>query len=320
MSQPTEHDAKPIPSQNRRGFLLGSGVGIAALASTARAQEENLQSADGSKLLSGKVALVTGAARGIGRAIAEALSAEGASVIALDIAKDIEGHPVSLSSQSDLNQTVDALTKRGSRAVAVTADIRNLEQLKMAIDQGMKELGGLDIVVANAGIAGNMPFLENEDQDYVRHWELLTDVNVRGTANTLRATLPKLAGQKQGSVILTSSTFGRQGNATNPAYVGTKWATTGLMKSAALEMGPHGVTVNAIAPTGVKTGLTGGLEGEELAQANKFFKESYHALPEGILSPEDIAGAAVFLASPWAAKVTGTTIDVAAGANARYTA
>ena len=307
-------------NEGRRNFLVGSGLGLAALATTASAQNSDNAEEVSPKILKDQVALVTGAARGIGKAIAVALAEAGANIVALDIAKDIDGHGVKLSRPDDLKATVTELEELGVKATSIQADIRDLKAMQAAVQTCVNKFGMIDILIANAGIAGDQPFLKNEDADYSRHWGLIADVNIKGTANTLRAVLPQLAKQRSGRVVMTSSTFGRHGNAANPAYVSSKWATTGLMKAAALEMGPHNVTVNAIAPTGVQTGLTGGLSGDELAAANKFFKESYHALPVGILQPEDIAGAAVFLASPWAARISGSTIDVAAGANARYTA
>ena len=126
--------------------------------------------------------------------------------------------------------------------------------------------------------------------------------------------------RQTGNIIITSSTFGRQGNGMNPAYVTSKWELVGLTKAAAIELGEFGVTVNVIAPTAVRTGLGGPQTEAERAESNEWLQANYHQLPIGLLEPEDIAGTVVFLASPAARYITGVTIDVAAGANARYTA
>jgi NAD(P)-dependent dehydrogenase (short-subunit alcohol dehydrogenase family) len=123
-----------------------------------------------------------------------------------------------------------------------------------------------------------------------------------------------------GNVIIITSTFGRQGNDTNPAYVTSKWGLVGLTKAAAIELGEFGITVNAIAPTAVRTGLGGPQTEQQRAESNEFLEANYHTLPVGLLEPADIGGTAVFLASPAAKYISGAVIDVAAGANARYTA
>ena len=208
----------------------------------------------------------------------------------------------------------------GRLYATIQADIRD----RTAISDGLAAASGsvspLGIVVANAGIAGNQPFLDTPDAEWTDAWNLITDVNVKGTANTIRAAGPTLVANGGGAIIVTSSTFGRQGNATNPAYIASKWALIGLTKAAALEFGPTGVTVNAVAPTAVRTGLSGPQTEEQRAQSDEWLDANYHAQDVGLLEPEDIAGTVVYLASSAARYVTGATVDVAAGANARYTA
>jgi SDR family mycofactocin-dependent oxidoreductase len=266
-------------------------------------------------MLDGQVALVTGAGRGIGRACAVALARAGAHVVALDIARSIEGHPIPLATHGDLAETARAVEATGKRCLTVQADTRDLSQLQEAVKRTLQELGRLDILVANAGI--NAPTKLTEANETA--WRNVVDVNVHGTVNAMMAVLPHMTGRQQGRIIAISSTFGRQGNAGNANYVASKWAIIGLVKAAAIEVGPANITVNAVAPTGVRTGLGGPRTEEQRAQADKFFQESYHYLPVGSLEPEDIAGAVVFLTSPQARYITGTTLDVAAGANARYT-
>lgn len=306
------------------GGAAATGAAVVAMSpgksEASAAAAEVAQGSPGSDELSGQVAFVTGAARGIGQAIAVALANTGADIAGVDILEDIPGHAVPLATADDMAATQRLVEQAGRRFLPIQADIRNLAALRSAVDQTTRELGPIEIAIANAGINSNAGFLAEDDALWQGHWEFNTDVNVYGTANTLRAVLPLMAERRSGRVILVSSTFGRQGNASNPAYVASKWAIIGMAKSAAIEVGDFGVTVNAIAPTAVRTGLGGPRSEEERAQGDEWLQANYHHLPIGVLEPEDVAGAAVFLASPSAQYITGATIDVSAGAGARYTA
>ena len=273
-----------------------------------------------SGMLEGKVAFVTGAARGIGRAIAISLAHAGADIAAVDILQDIQGHSVPMASSEDMNQTKQLVEQAGRRCVTLKADIRDLAALQNAVAQTEQQLGEIDILVANAGVNSNVGFTADDETAWRNHWDIVTDVNVRGTANTLRAVTPSMVERQTGNIVITSSTFGRQGNGMNPAYVTSKWGLVGLTKAAAIELGEFGITVNAIAPTAVRTGLGGPQTEAERTESNEWLQANYHQLPIGLLEPEDIAGTVVFLASPAARYITGAVIDVAAGANARYTA
>lgn len=306
----------------RRHLLAGGALaaGAAALGATGAAAQTTSMPGAQPGILTGQVALVTGAGRGIGRAIAVALAASGAHVAALDIAHDIEGHAVPMARPEDLAETIRLIRAEGRRAVSLQADTRDLDAMSAAVARAERELGPIAVLVANAGVNSNVKFAGTEEAAYRRHWEIVTDVNVKGTANTLRAAMPGMMGRKAGRVVITSSTFGRQGNDMNPAYVASKWALVGLTKAAAIEAGAAGVTVNAIAPTAVRTGLGGPQTAEARASSDEWLKANYHKLPVGLLEPEDMAGTVVYLASPAARYVTGQVVDVAAGANTRYTA
>ena len=310
--------------ETRRDFIKGAGViaagaGLAAATGGAAFAQGTAATAT-PKILQGQTALVTGAGRGIGRAIVVALAEAGANIVALDIAQNIGNHNVPMASEDDLAQSVSLAKAQGVEAFPVKADIRNLEAQEAAVAQAIERFGKLDIAVANAGVGSQATFTGTSKAEYKTHWDLNTDVNVKGTANTIRAVAEHMKANKQGRIIGVTSTFGRQGNASNPAYVTSKWAMVGMIKSAAIEMGEFNVTVNGIAPTAVETGFGGPKTADEKAGVNQWMMENYHKMPIGMLQPEDIAGSAVFLASKHAQYITGTIVDVGAGANARYTA
>lgn len=316
-------------SITRRSIVVGGSAALASVAAagvsqskTATAQSSPIVAQNRSvpSELDGKVAFVTGAARGIGRAIAVALANTGADIAAFDILEDIPGLAVPMAQPQDMEETQRLVEQAGRQCLAVKGDVRDLRVLREAVAQTNRQLGPIDIAIANAGINSNVGFLTNDEQAWHNHWDINIDVNVHGVANTLRAIIPSMAERRTGRVIVVSSTFGRQGNGTNPAYVTSKWALIGLIKSVAIEVGEFGITVNAIAPTAVRTGLGGPRTEEQRVQADDWLQANYHQLPVGILEPDDVAGAAVFLASPAAQYITGATIDVSAGAGARYTA
>lgn len=313
-----ENETNTASNLSRRRIMAGAlAAGATVGVAGSRAQAQTLAAAS---MLDGQTALVTGAARGIGRAIAVALAEAGANVASVDVLEDLDGFPIPMGTASDLDETKAAVEAAGRRFMSVKADIRDLAALRAGVARTQAELGPIDILVANAGVNTNAGFLSDDEAAWRTHWDMITDVNVKGTANTIRAAMPGMVERQSGRVIIISSTFGRQGNGTNPAYIASKWAVIGLAKAAAIEAGKSGVTVNTIAPTAVRTGLGGVRTAEQNAQADEWLKANYHQLDVGILEPEDIAGSAVFLASPAAAMITGSTIDVSAGAAARYTA
>jgi len=312
-------------SLTRRGVVIS---GAAALASTAaiaiqRPDQAIAQQSENTLLpvtrrLNGKIAIVTGAARGIGRACAIALAREGADIVAMDIAHNIDGLSYSLATPADLAETVRLVEAEERRCLSVQADVRDMNQMSDLVERSLQEFGKIDILVANAGVNASASLTEVSDQQ----WRTVIDVNLIGVANSIRAVLPHFIGQKQGSIVAISSTFGRQGTGVGLAhYAASKWGIIGLVKAAALEAAPHNITVNAVAPTAVRTGLGGGVPTDpaELEAAEQDLLQ-YNALPIAVLEPSDVAESVVFLVSPQARYVTGAVLDVAAGANARYTA
>ena len=290
-----------------------AGVAAAATLSSRAEAQEGLPAGP----LAGNTAIVTGAARAIGRAIAVDFARLGADVALLDIADPgaIEGIGYPLASQADLDEAVALVEAEGRAAVPIVADVRDSAALRRAVDTAERAFGRpLDIAAVNAGIVTRATLSEMSDQQ----WRDAIDVNLTGAANTIRAVMPGMMARRSGRIIATASSVGRHGTPGNSHYVASKWGLIGLVKSAALEAGPSTVTVNAVAPTAVDSIRKP--TGEALERANAFLTNHYNALPVGFLEPKSVADAVSFLASPRAAFITGEILDVAAGANARYTA
>lgn len=284
----------------------------------------------GLERLRGKAAIVTGAARGIGRAVAVAFAREGADVMGIDIAASVSSTlEVIPATQDELDQTGRLVEAAGARWLAARIDQRDLAALRAAAATANAAFGRLDILFANAGIQAFKPILEWEDAD----WHDTIDVNLTGTCNAIRAVAPHLVRNGGGRIIVTSSTQGRHGTKYGAAYSASKWGLIGLMKSAALEFGEYGITVNAVIPGLIDTPLT--RHRDRYAQAAGEFKsaKSTNALeadakkkliaksPLGVpwIEPEAIAPVVVFLTSDEARMVSGATYDVTGGDSANYT-
>ena len=195
--------------------------------------------------LAGKAAIVTGAARGIGRAAAVAFASEGADVMGIDIAGPVSATlEVAPATPDELAETGRLVEAAGRRWCAASLDQRDLAALRAAAATARATFGRLDILFANAGIQSFRPILDWEDAD----WHDTIDVNLTGTCNAIRAVAPHLVKNGGGRIIVTSSTQGRHGTKYGAAYSASKWGIIGLMKSAALELGEHKITVNAVIP------------------------------------------------------------------------
>lgn len=282
--------------------------------------------------LQGKVAVVTGAARGIGRASAIQLAREGADIIGIDICAPLrKSFGVKPSNRKELEETGALVKKAHQRWLGIVLDQRNLSALRKAASQAVKAFDGIDILFANAGVQGFSSLLEMEDED----WHTQIDVNLTGTCNAIRAFAPHIIKRGGGRIIVTSSTQGRHGMKNGAAYSASKWGIIGLMKSAALEFGQYGITVNAIVPGLINTPLTRHKERYEqvLQDAGKpsttFVKDEQEAIkilknrtPLGVpwIEPEAIAEMVVFLASDAARMISGATLDVTGGDSAHNSA
>ena len=291
------------------------------------------QDATSSEILKGRVAVVTGAARGIGRAAAIALARSGADVAGIDICAPVDPRSgVTPATQADLDETGQLVRQAGRKWQSFVLDQRDLPSLRSAAAQIEHEFGGIDILFANAGIQSFWPILEMEDSD----WQITIDVNLTGTANAIRAFAPAMVKRGSGRIIVTTSTQGRHGTLNASAYSASKWGIIGLMKSAALELGKHKITVNALVPGLIDTPLTrheeryaqalevagrtptGNLQKDE-EEAKKILQAKS---PLGVpwIDPSDLAPIVVFLASDAARMVSGSTYDVTAGDSANNTA
>ncbi|MHB1536897.1 MAG: mycofactocin-coupled SDR family oxidoreductase [Solirubrobacteraceae bacterium] len=274
----------------------------------------------------GKVAMVTGAARGQGRAHAVGFAAEGADVILCDIgverSEDLHTVPYALGTQDGLRETASQVRALGRSAVACVADVRDGEQLDAAVARGLEELGRIDVLVANAGIASISRLEDMSDA----MWQEMIDINLGGVFKSLRAVVPHMTSRGYGRIVVTSSIVGRQGSANIGHYVAAKWGVIGLVKSLAIELADRGVTVNAVAPTSVDTEMIRNEafsrlflpDGKDLSeQAVRDAYTAINPIPIPWLQPEDVSHAVLFLASEEARFITGEVLPVALGWNAR---
>ena len=271
--------------------------------------------------LDGKVAFITGAARGLGRSHAVLLAEHGADVIALDLCADIDSVDYGLPARADLDETVRLVEAAGRRVVAVQADVRDLAQVRAALAQGLGTFGRLDIVVANAGIGP----AHDDPEHPERAWQTVIDINLTGTWNTVWASKQAIIdGGRGGAIVLTSSTAGLKGAAAGTAggnaYIASKHGVVGLMRSFANELGPHSIRVNSIHPTAADTDLLvdnhTARAGQEPARPRPN-RRAQHALPVDVIDPIDVSNAVLWLVSDTARYVTGITLPVDAGYTVR---
>jgi (+)-trans-carveol dehydrogenase len=269
----------------------------------------------------GKVAFITGAARGQGRAHAVRLAQEGADIIAVDICKKIDTVDlIAASTPEDLAETADLVKGHNRRIFTAEVDVRDYDALKAALDAGVEQLGRLDVIVANAGIGNGGQTLDKTSE---ADWTAMIDINLSGVWKTVKAGVPHiLAGGNGGSIILTSSVGGLKAYPHCGHYVAAKHGVVGLMRTFAVELGAQNIRVNSVHPTNVNTPLfmndgTMRLFRPDLENPGpddmKVVGQLMHTLPIGWVEPEDIANAVLFLASDEARYVTGVTLPIDGG-------
>jgi len=271
----------------------------------------------------GKVAFVTGAARGQGRSHAVRLAQEGADIVAIDIAAQIDTVPYPMATPEDLAETVRQVEALDRRIVATQADVRDFDALKAALDDGVAQLGRLDIVASNAGIAGYAPVDQITDQE----WQDMIDVQLTGMWHACKAAIPHLRAAGGGSIVITSSDAGLFGFPNLAHYNSAKHGVVGLMRTLALELAPDSIRVNSIHPTMVDTPMVNNEPTYKLFRPDvehptqddlRPVAQAMNALPIPWVEAVDISNAVLFLASDEARYVTGVTLPVDAGAYVKH--
>ena len=273
--------------------------------------------------LKDKVALITGAARGIGRAQAVRFAQEGSHIVALDVCGPVETVSIPQSTPADLDTTASLVREAGGRVHSEIVDVRDLDDLQAAVDRGVERFGSLDAVCATAGITSRAMAVEMDEST----WRTMLDVNLTGVWHTCRATAPHLIARGAGSMILTSSIAGLRGLVGVAHYTAAKHGVIGMMRSLANELAPHNVRVNCISPTNVDTPM---IHNDVVSTAFRpdlgrpptraEFAEaarSMNMLAVPWVDAVDVANAALFLASDEARYITAIVLPVDAGATQR---
>ncbi|MEA2172058.1 MAG: hypothetical protein QOF76_5358 [Solirubrobacteraceae bacterium] len=270
----------------------------------------------------GKVALITGAARGQGRSHATHFAREGADIALLDVPDPIDSVPYPLATSADLDATAKLVENEGRLAHRIVADVRRIEDMRAAVASTVAMLGAVDIIVANAGIVTYHQLVDMPDAA----WDDMIDVNLTGVANTIRAVLPHMIERRSGRIIVTSSQSGRRGVPNLAHYSATKWGLIGLVKTVALETAPlGGITCNAVMPGAVDTPMMHNdaayrvFAPEKDAPSVEDLEErllQMSPMPTAWIDSADISHGVMYLASDEARFVSGVALDIAAGFNA----
>ncbi|MBK8174711.1 MAG: mycofactocin-coupled SDR family oxidoreductase [Rhodospirillales bacterium] len=262
--------------------------------------------------LDGKVALITGAARGQGRAHAVTMAREGADIAALDICRQLSYPRYPLATTDDLAETVRQVGELGRKALRIEADVRSAEDMERAVAETVGTLGHIDILVCNAGIA-DMALCWDITEEW---WDIMLDVNLKGCWLAVKYVVPRMLAQNTGGrILMTSSVAGLRGEPGMAHYCASKWGIVGLAKSLAQELAPYNITVNTLHPTAVNTDIiTGMAQAAGMARHELVdFIFTGHSLPVKLIEAMDVASAALWLASDDARYVTGHTLKVDAG-------
>jgi SDR family mycofactocin-dependent oxidoreductase len=262
--------------------------------------------------LEGKVALVTGAARGQGRSHALALAAEGADIVAWDVPQAMSSPTYPLGTREDLDLTAKLVAEMGRRCLALSVDVRDSGQVRAATERALEEFGRLDIALANAGIVSIGPLVEVTDEA----WEEMVATNLTGVFTTLRAVVPPMVAQGWGRIVVTASMGGRMGIKGQSAYNATKWGVIGLAKSLALEVANDGITVNVVCPCTVRTPMVQPDPDHEVPE--EFLRQLTRANPiaRPWIEAEDVTRAVMYLVQD-PGVLTGTIMEVSLGSSAR---
>lgn len=268
--------------------------------------------------LANKVAVITGAARGIGRATALRFAEEGADVALLDIARDVPGIPYAGAKESQLEEARSEVEALGRKCMALAADVTDTDQINNAISNVAADWGHIDILVCAAGIDSWGKAWELTDEQ----WQTMIDVNLTGVWKTARAVSPTMIEQQSGAMVFIGSVLSHRANKEFAHYTAAKHGVLGVMRAFALELAPYGIRANSVDPTVVHTDMVmnqayldrlGGHEGTTLEEAREYYLK-WNTLPIPWAEPVDIANAALFLASEEARAITGVALPVDLGA------
>jgi SDR family mycofactocin-dependent oxidoreductase len=260
--------------------------------------------------LKGKVALVTGAAHGQGRAAAVALAKEGAHIVALDVAKQLDYPGYTLATSAELEALAAEVGRLGVTCLPFAADVRDDAAVTRAVEETARQLGRIDLLFNNAGICGYGLAHELSEEA----WDAMLDINLKGAWLVARQVIPHMIRQKAGVIVNNSSMMGLRGGARLSHYVASKWGLVGLTKSWAIELAPYNIRVVSLHPTGVNTPMNDGLAAlEGLTPKEVAERSAGNLLPVPWVEPEDVAAAVVFLASDAARFVTGSQFVLDAG-------
>lgn len=307
---------------SRRGFV-GTAGGIAGGLAAAAIGPAAEAAAPRTGRFAGKVAWITGGARGQGRSHAQRLAAEGADIVLTDSLAAVSSIDYPMASQADMDATADMVRAAGGRVLALKSDVRDPAAAADVVRRATASFGRVDLLVANAGIYGTSPLASMSDALF----DDIIQTNLYGVFHALRAVLPGMAERRFGRIAVISSLAGRSGHATGGAYCASKWGVIGLVKAASLEVARQNVTINCVCPTSVNTPLVDNpaawaraLPGDPAPTREKFIarRTANAGTPQGVpwVEPDDVSDAVLFLLSEEAGHITGSAIDVAAGAMA----
>ena len=262
--------------------------------------------------LDGKVALITGAARGQGRSHALALAAEGADIVAWDVPQAMSSIPYPLATQEDLDLTSKLVTERGRRCLSLSVDVSDSTQVDAGVQRTLEEFGRLDVALANAGVVTVGPLVDVTNES----WDEMVATNLTGVFTTLRAVVPPMLQQRWGRIVVTASMGGRMGIKGQSAYNATKWGVIGLAKSLALEVANEGITVNIVCPCTVRTPMVQPDPHREVPE--EFVRQMTRGNPiaKPWIEAEDVTRAVMYLVQD-PGVLTGTIMEVSLGSSAR---
>jgi SDR family mycofactocin-dependent oxidoreductase len=258
----------------------------------------------------GRVAFITGAAHGQGRATALAFAREGAKVAAFDVARPLPYPGYGMGSSADLESLADACRDLRTECLTFAGDVRDDAAVTAAVHRTVERFGRIDVLFNNAGICAYGLAHELTEEA----WDTMLDINLKGAWLVARRVIPVMMGQRSGSIINNSSVAGLRGMGRLSHYAASKWGLTGLTKSWAIELAPYNIRVNSVHPTGVNTPMNDGLaELEGLTPREVAERSAGNLLPVPWIEPEDVAHAVLYLASDRARYVTGAPLVLDAG-------